>query len=123
MAARAGVPVMAPPLELMPRLFGPDVRALSGKAPTLLSVPESKAGSADSGRWMLRTMRGVMSSTISVFVEVSFCVPKMRLSRGSSPMPGMWLVLLRSSSLISPASTCVSPFFSRSVVPALRVPT
>ena len=40
-------------------------------APVLLSVPDENSATSASGRTMLRTMRGVISSTISVFVLLS----------------------------------------------------
>ncbi|MNT28089.1 hypothetical protein D3C72_1637500 [compost metagenome] len=71
---------------------------------------------------MLRSRRGVIDSTISLRMASSFWLPKRRFSTGSSPTPGTLLAVPRSSSLIRPASTCVSPSFRRNTVDALRVP-
>ena len=72
---------------------------------------------------MLRTTRGVMSSTISVLFTVSLLFENRRPISGRRETPGTLLALRRSSSLIRPASTWVSPSRRRSVVFALRVPT
>ena len=66
--------------------------------------------------------RGVMSSTISVLLRLSVVCENSRPTTGSSPRPGTRSAVRRSSSLIRPASTWVSPSRSRSVVAALRVP-
>ena len=71
---------------------------------------------------MLRTTRGVMSSTISDFTRLSFVDPKSRDSTGRSPRPGMREDDRRSSSLMRPARICVSPSRSCSTVDVLRVP-
>ena len=75
-----------------------------------------------SGRARLRTTCGVMSRTISVLVALSPCEENSLPSTGSSPMPGTREAVRRSSSLISPARTSVSPSFSCSTVLAVRVP-
>src|SRR6185436_1013326 len=91
--------------------------------PTSASVPELNCSMRADGRSMLRTTRGVMSSTISVLVTLSSVLLNRRPSSGSLDMPGTWAALRRSSSLIRPARICVSPSRSRSVVAVLRVPT
>mmetsp|Transcript_17034 Transcript_17034/g.40650 ORF Transcript_17034/g.40650 Transcript_17034/m.40650 type:complete len:209 (-) Transcript_17034:847-1473(-) len=91
-------------------------------APGLASVPPASRVSEASGTARLRTTRGVISSTTSVLLRVSVCVPNSRPSTGRRDSPGMPTALLRSSSLMRPASTCVSPSARRSVVEVLRVP-
>src|SRR5450830_42219 len=92
------------------------------RPPTAASVPELNSAVSRSGRRMLRSRRGVIDSTISLRMASSFWLPNNRFSTGSSPTPGTLLAVPRSSSLIRPASTCVSPSFRRSTVEALRVP-
>src|SRR5687767_6285486 len=91
--------------------------------PTSISVPELNSSRRTPGRSMLRSTRGVMRSTTSVLFTVSLSLEKRRPSTGSCARPGTFWALRRSSSLMRPASTWVSPSRSRSVVFALRVPT
>src|SRR6185503_9279867 len=92
-------------------------------APTSSSVPELNSSRRAPGRSMLRITRGVISSTISVLFTVSLLLENRRPMSGSCDTPGTRLAVRRSSSLIRPASTWVSPSRRRSVVLALRVPT
>src|SRR3954471_24260337 len=87
------------------------------------SVPELNCSRRGEGRSMLRTTRGVISSTISLFTTWSLWLEKRRPISGSWLIPGTCEAWRRSSSLIRPASTCVSPSLRRSVVAALRVPS
>ena len=88
----------------------------------LVSVPDSNSACISSGRLSERTTRGVIDSKISVRCVSSFWLPNRRPRMGISPSSGTLLAVLRSSSLIRPASTCVSPSFRRSTVLAPRVP-
>ncbi len=67
-------------------------------------------------------MRGVIRSAISVLLRVKSLLVNNFPSHGSSANPGTFVRFARSSSLINPARTCVSPSFSASVVAAVRVP-
>jgi hypothetical protein len=91
-------------------------------APAEVSVPAANSSERASGRWIVRTRRGVIRRTISVFAAVSRVFEKRRPTTGSSPTPGTRSAVRRSSSLIRPASTWVSPSRSRNAVLALRVP-
>src|SRR5437667_5037542 len=86
------------------------------------SVPAANSVVRASGRTIVRISLGVMRSTISVLVTVSLVDENRRPSTGKSPRPGTRLALRRSSSLMRPARTWVSPSFSRSTVLVLRVP-
>src|SRR5258706_2456536 len=98
--------------------FGSDSRA----PPTSASVPEENCSRRTPGRSTLRITRGVMSSTTSVLLTVSSLLENRRPANGRSASPGTRFALRRSSSLMRPASTCVSPSLRGSVVYALRVP-
>src|SRR5688572_25622602 len=91
--------------------------------PTSISVPELNSSRRTPGRSMLRITRGVMRSTTSVLLTVSLLFENRRPTMGRRERPGTFWALRRSSSLIRPASTWVSPSRRRSVVFALRVPT
>src|SRR5436309_4968850 len=86
------------------------------------SVPAANSTVRASGRTIVRISLGVMRSTISVLLMVSLVDENRRPSTGNSPRPGTRVALRRSSSLIRPARTWVSPSFSRSTVLVLRVP-
>src|SRR6266404_7416905 len=91
--------------------------------PTSASVPELNSSRFTAGRSMLRTTRGVMSITISVLFAVSSLLWKRRPATGRLASPGTCVELRRSSLLIRPASTCVSPSCSLSTVDVVRVPS
>src|SRR5688500_597377 len=91
--------------------------------PTSSSVPELNSSILGPGRSTLRITRGVMRSTTSVLFTVSLLLEKSRPMSGRREAPGTFWAWRRSSSLIRPASTCVSPSRRRSVVLVLRVPT
>ncbi len=95
----------------------------SGGAPGFASVPEENCAATVSGRAKLRTTRGVSSMMISVLLRWSVVLEKRRPVIGRSPRYGILFAARRSSSLMRPASTCVSPSRSRSVVAVLRVPS
>ena len=88
----------------------------------MLSVPDQTSPLRASGSVCGRMMCGVIDSTISLFVELPLFDENSRPATGTWPRPGTLLAVLRSWSLIRPASTCVSPSFRRSEVCALRVP-
>ena len=90
--------------------------------PVWASVPAANSTEPASGRASVRCRRGVMSSTISERVASSEVLENKRPATGRSPSPGTRSAVRRSSSLIRPASTCVSPSRSRRLVVALRVP-
>src|SRR5688572_16523756 len=74
---------------------GAGVGCTGGRAipapPTSASVPETKCSMRADGRSMLRTTRGVMSSTISVLVTLSSVLLNRRPMSGIFAMPGTWL--------------------------------
>jgi len=92
-------------------------------APMAASVPLGNSSKRSSGRARLRTMRGRDEQHDLGLVAVVEPVAEQAPDDGRSPTPGIWLVVRRSSSLMRPASTWVSPSFSRREVKALRVPT
>src|SRR5258706_14149283 len=95
---------------------------LPAERPVDASVPAENSTELTPGRAIWRIRCGVMSSMISVLLRVSLVEENSRPRTGRSPRPGTRLAGRRSSSLISPARTWVSPSRSRSTVVALRVP-
>ena len=88
---------------------------------TLVSVPDQYEAISASGWRILRMMRGVMAKISSVLFLLRPWLENKRPSMGISPKPGTLLALSRSSLLIKPANTCVSPSLRRSTVLTVRV--
>ena len=97
--------------------------SIGGMKRNIASVPDQIAADSMLGRGMLRTMRGVIDSTISFLLPSVRVEENSRPKTGTSPSPGRRCAFSISSSWIRPISVCVSPSFNCSTVVALRVPT
>ncbi|VWD41261.1 hypothetical protein BLA39750_05396 [Burkholderia lata] len=97
--------------------------SVSASVVTRDSVPDRKVVTADVGRSRLRSMCGVISSTISERSLLRPFEPNSRPSTGSPDMPGSPAMLSLSLRFTRPARICVSPFFAVISVSALRVPS